>query len=98
MSTSQPKTSTILYIGASRGIGYAAYESLAKSRPDKHHILLLRSISSFKSRLEYKSLSDDILERTTFVEGDAFNEEDVKRAVSMNGVEAVVYTVGEYRC
>jgi NAD(P)-dependent dehydrogenase (short-subunit alcohol dehydrogenase family) len=92
-TTSKP---AILYIGASRGMGYAAYTSLAHARPDLHHVLLLRSISSFKSRPEYTKLNEDVVARTTFVEGDAFNEEDVKRVLGMDryDVQGIVYSVG----
>lgn len=98
-STFTPTTSrpTIAYIGASRGIGYAAFVALSKSRPDIRHILLLRSIESFKKRVEYTALSEETVQRTTLFEGDAFNEEDVKRLIKEagEGLEGIVYSVGE---
>lgn len=97
-STSAPTSSrpTIAYIGASRGIGYAAFVALSKTRPDLHHILLLRSIESFKKRVEYTALSEEVVPRTTLFEGDAFNEEDVKRLIKEagQGLEGIVYSVG----
>lgn len=89
---------SVAYIGASRGVGYEAFLALAKRRPEVQSLLLVRSAAGFKSRDEFLKLPEGIAQRTTVIEGDAWNVEDVKRLIqeSGDGLEAVVYSAGEY--
>jgi len=91
-STSSP---TVVYLGASRGVGFAAYSRLAQLRPDIRSILLLRNPERFQSE-EYAALSDDIKSRTVLFKGDAHNKAQVEEAINMAGddLEAVVFTIG----
>lgn len=91
---------TVLYFGASRGVAFAGYASLAAQRPDLHHVLLIRSVSRFQSSEEYKSLTDDIRERSTYVEGDAHNADNVRDALKAanDNLVAIVSSIGESNC
>ncbi|KAF8319618.1 hypothetical protein DL93DRAFT_2074552 [Clavulina sp. PMI_390] len=87
---------TVLYFGASRGVAFAAYTSLAAKRPDLHHILLIRSPSRFKESEEYKSLPADVIERSTYFQGDAHSEENIAEVLKVAGpdLHGVVSSIG----
>lgn len=89
-------TPTVLYLGASRGVAFNAYVALATQRPDLHHVLLLRSPSSFEESPEGKSLTEDVRRRTTFFKGDARVVESVRDALRTAGsnLYAVVSSIG----
>jgi NAD(P)-dependent dehydrogenase (short-subunit alcohol dehydrogenase family) len=88
---------SVLYLGASRGIGFSAYITLATARREVHSVLLLRSVERFKESPEGKSIPSDILSRTTFVKGDALEINTVLEALKAAGdnVEAIVSSIGE---
>lgn len=88
---------TVLYFGASRGVAFAGYASLAEQRPDLHHVLLLRSVSRFQDTEEFKSLSEDVRARSTYFEGDAHSTENVRDVLKVAGdnLVAVVSSIGE---
>lgn len=89
-------TRTIVYLGASRGVGFAAYTRLAQQNKVIRSVLLLRNVSAFESSAEYKSIDPEILSRTVLVQGNAHNEEDVRHAIKEAGesLDAVVYSIG----
>jgi hypothetical protein len=88
---------SIFYLGASRGVGFSAYISLATARPEVHSVLLLRSVDRFKESPEGKSIPSEILSRTTFVKGDALEINTVLDGLKAAGdnVEAIVSSIGE---
>jgi len=89
--------STVVYLGASRGVGFAAYRKLALTRKDVHSVLLLRSVSSFKeSEPGWAALDQDVKSRTTLVEGDAFSEDNVNALLHAAGpnLKAIVFSIG----
>lgn len=92
---------TVLYFGASRGVAFASYTTLASHRPDYHHILLIRSVSRFQGSEEYKSLSEEVKANSTYFEGDAHSEvnvRDVLKAATTGGNElvAIVSSIGAF--
>lgn len=88
---------TVLYFGASRGVAFAGYSSLAEQRPDLHHVLLLRSVSRFQDTDEFKSLPEDVRARSTYFEGDAHSAENVRDVLKVAGdnLVAIVSSIGE---
>lgn len=92
-SSSQP---SVLYLGASRGIGFAAFETLAAARPEIRSVLLLRNVENFQASADGKSIPADVLERTTLVKGDAHEIDTVLNALRLAGdnIEAIVYSIG----
>jgi len=98
----EPKMSappTVIYLGASRGVGFLAYKRLASINPDVQSVLLVRSIADFKTSVEFASLDDDLLSRTILVEGDAHSEDDVRRLLSegKETLTAIVFSIGYSR-
>jgi len=95
MSTST--SPAVLYLGASRGVGFAAYTSLASTRKDIKSVLLLRSVSSFQNSPEYKSLAPDVVSRTVLVQGDAHSEESIRELIAkgQGNIEAIVSSIGQ---
>lgn len=90
---------TVVYLGASRGVGFAAYRKLAHTRKDVHSVLLLRSVSSFKeSEPQWAALDQDVKSRTTLVEGDAHSEDNVNALLHAAGpnLEAIVFSIGVF--
>ena len=87
---------TVLYFGATRGVAFAGYSSLATQRPDLHHVLLIRSVSRFQGSEEYKSLSEDIRSRSTYFEGNAHSADNVRDVLKASGdnLVAVVSSIG----
>ncbi|KAF8315007.1 hypothetical protein DL93DRAFT_2227713 [Clavulina sp. PMI_390] len=87
---------TVLYFGASRGVAFAAYSSLAAQRLDLHHVLFLRSPSRFRQSEEYKSLPDDVVQRSTYFQGDAHSAEDVGNVLRIAGqaIVGIVSSIG----
>lgn len=87
---------TVLYFGASRGVAFAGYASLAEQRPDLHHVLLLRSVSRFQESEEFKSLAEDVRARSTYFEGDAHSAENVRDILKVAGdhLVGIVSSVG----
>lgn len=96
MSTIQT-TPSVLYLGASRGVGFNAYTTLAAARPELQSVLLLRSIERFQATAKEESLPADILERTTLVPGDAHQVDTIVNALKLAGdnLEAIVTSIGE---
>lgn len=92
MSSTPP---TIVYLGASRGIGFATYHKLSQLRPEIRSILLLRNPDRFHAE-EYASVSEEIKSRTVIYKGDAHVQESVEEVLRMAGpnLEAVVFTIG----
>jgi len=93
--------STVVYLGASRGVGFLAYRHLASINPDVRSVLLLRSISNFQASAEFESLDNDILSRTTLIEGNAHSEDDVRRLLTKGmehlNLSAIVFSIGYSR-
>jgi hypothetical protein len=87
---------TVLYFGATRGVALAGYSSLAAQRPDLHHVLLIRSVSRFQASDEYKTVPEDVRSRSTYFEGDAHNNENVRDALKASGdnLVAIVSSIG----
>jgi len=87
-------TQNVLFLGASRGVGF--YTALALLKSGGHATLLLRKPDVFTSNPEYEALSDEEKARVTLVQGDAFVEADVQKAVDAAGEEmnTVVYSIG----
>jgi len=94
-STSTSTSPTVVYLGASRGVGFNAYHKLAELRPDIRSILLLRNPDLFHAE-EYATVSEEIKSRTTIYKGDAHVQENVEEVLRMAGpnLEAVVFTIG----
>jgi hypothetical protein len=91
-----PVPPTVVYLGASRGVGFLAYRRLASINPDVQSVLLVRSITNFKTSVEFASLDDDIVSRTILVEGDARSEDDVRHLLSegRETLTAIVFSIG----
>jgi len=88
---------TVVYLGASRGVGFTAYAKLAHARKDIQSVLLLPSVSSFKeSEPQWTALDDDVKSRTTLVEGSAHSEDSVRVLLHAAGPnpEAIVFSIG----
>ncbi|KAF8315006.1 hypothetical protein DL93DRAFT_2079661 [Clavulina sp. PMI_390] len=83
---SQP---TVLYFGASRGVAFAAYSYLAAQRPELHHVLLLRSPTRFQQSEEYKTLPADVIQRSTYFQGDAHSSENVREVLRLASPDLV---------
>lgn len=96
MSTTTTKT--VVYLGASRGIGFAAYTRLAQHDKTVRSVLLLRNVSSFEASAEYKTIDPDVLARTVLVQGNAHSEQDVHGliadAAKDGSLDAVVFSIG----
>ena len=94
---STPQT-TILYLGASRGVGFSTYSALALSRPDVTSVLLLRSIERFQATAQAEGVSEEVLGRTRCVRGDAHVQVDLERALGEagEGLETIVTSIGGY--
>lgn len=97
--SSNSTTRAFVYLGASRGVSFIAYTRLAQQNKDVRSILLIRNVSAFQSSTEYKSIDPDVLARTVLVQGNAHNEDDVRKVIQEagNALDAVVYSIGETR-
>jgi hypothetical protein len=90
---------TVVYLGASRGVGFTAYAKLAHARKDIQSVLLLPSVSSFKeSEPRWTALDGDVKSRTTLVEGSAHSEDSVRVLLHAAGPnpEAIVFSIGAF--
>lgn len=87
---------TVLFFGASRGVGYHAYRNLTLQRPDLRCLLFLRSFETFRWSREGLSLSSAEERRTQIIEGDVLNLQDVRNALTRagNNLHAIVFSIG----
>ncbi|KZT53038.1 hypothetical protein CALCODRAFT_501546 [Calocera cornea HHB12733] len=87
-------TQNVLLLGASRGCGF--YAALTLLKAGGRATLLLRKPEAVTSNAEYEALSPEEKARATIVQGDAFVEADVQRAMDAagEGLSTVVFSIG----
>ncbi|KAF8334734.1 uncharacterized protein EI90DRAFT_458712 [Cantharellus anzutake] len=87
---------TVAYIGASRGVGFAAYADLAAARHNIRSVLMLRRPDVLKDSPSYLSLDATIKERTTLLMGDAHNSDSIKGLLDECGpdLKVIVFSIG----
>jgi len=89
---------TFAYIGASRGVGFAAYAAVASAHhPDARSVLMLRNPDTLKASAHYLSLDADIKDCTTMLMGDVHNSDSIEELLDECGsnLKAITYSVGQ---
>ena len=87
---------SVLFLGASRGVAFYTYKTLAELRPDLDFVLVLRNPDVFKKSEEYKSLSQKTIDRTLFIKGDATDSDSLKKALNelTSPLDTLVTSIG----
>lgn len=88
---------TLAYIGASRGVGFAAYSALASAHPDARSVLMVRKPDAVRESPHYLSLDAVIKEHTTLLMGDVHNSDCIEELLDECGsnLSAITYSVGQ---
>ncbi|SRR5258705_568846 len=89
---------TLAYIGASRGVGFAAYAAVASADPDVRSVLMLRNPDGLRASPHYLSLGATIKDHTTLLMGDVHNSDSIEELLDECGssLRSITYSVGMF--